>query len=536
MARLNHAGEDSEQISLSSRLCFLFILALAAAVRFYGITRPYMWFDEAFSVQLSAYPPSLIWFHTGHDLHPPLYYLLLHVWMNVFGQGVLAVRALSAVAGVVAVALGVWLMRLIASSRVALLSGLFLALLPVAVLFSQEARMYSLLGVFLLGATLALVYWIKQPRRHRYLVFYVLLMTSAFYTHYYAALCVLSHWLYLLVLRFNRPNEPHYVTRLSWWMANTAIVLLYIPWVFSLVDMILHFKSVQAAGSISWLLAVTPYTLPSSIWAFLTLKKAYSLYWAIYWPLPVVVVAVVGWVTVRDRSRYQFFSLLGLYFFIPLLALLVMSLIVPTFMERYVVFAALGLPMILAVAIVRLESRSRVLALMAIVAVLSVQALGLTMNYRQQQDLDYPRNAELEPFEQVGNYIGQHFSDGDRIIVDSKLLYFSTVYYNTSGLQPMLYDLSLIDDQGARGKGYGALTLLYPHWDQIVLGSFALPAETRRVWWLTEPSRSQNHEPFPPHWQQQNVLKAGNLELVLFAICPMDQEGVVRVANNPCPT
>jgi hypothetical protein len=60
MSRLNHPREDSEQISVNSRLCFLFILALAAAVRFYGIRRPYMWLDEAFSVQLSAYPPSLI--------------------------------------------------------------------------------------------------------------------------------------------------------------------------------------------------------------------------------------------------------------------------------------------------------------------------------------------------------------------------------------------------------------------------------------------------------------------------------------------
>lgn len=534
MARLNHRGEDGEQISVSSRLCFLFILALAVAVRFYGITRPYLWFDEAFSVQLSAYPPSMIWFHTGHDLHPPLYYLMLHGWMSLFGQGVLAVRALSAVAGVVSVALGMWLMRVIASTRVALLSGLLLALFPVAVLFSQEARMYALLASFLLGATLALVYWIKQPRQHRYLVMYALLMALAFYTHYYAALCVLSHWLYLLVLRMTRPEGPHYINRLAWWMANTAIVLLYIPWLFSLVDMILHFKNVQDAGSISWLLDITRFSLPSSIWAFLTLKKAYTLPWVIYWPLPLAVIAVVVWVTVRDHSRYKFFSLIGIYFFMPLLTLLALSFIVPMFMERYVVFAALGLPMILAVAVGRLESRSPVLAVAAVIAILGVQALGLTMNYRQQQDLDYPRNAAAEPFEQMGQYIARHVSEGDRIIVDSKLLYFSTVYYNTSGLQPMVYDLSLIDEQGPRSRGYGALTLLYPHWDQIVLGSFTLPADTRRVWWLTEPSRSEPHAPFPVHWQMRDTLKAGNLELTLFAICPMAGEGSVRVAGDAC--
>lgn len=224
------------------------------------------------------------------------------------------------------------------------------------------------------------------------------------------------------------------------------------------------------------------------------------------------------------------------YFFIPLLTLWVLSYVVPTFMERYLVFAALGLPMILAVAIVRLESRSRVLALGAVIAILGVQALGLTMNYRQQQDLDYPRNAAAEPFEQVGHYIGQHVSEGDRIIVDGKLLYFSTVYYNSSGLQPMVYAPSLIDEQGASAKDYGALTLLYPHWDQIVLGSFTLPAETRRVWWLTEPDKSENHPPFPSQWQQQNVLNTGNLQLMLFAICPRGSETSVPVAQSLCPT
>ncbi|MSE24761.1 hypothetical protein GKC32_09940, partial [Lactobacillus curvatus] len=85
--------------------------------------------------------------------------------------------------------------------RAAVLAGILLALLPTAVRYSQEVRMYSLLGVWLLAATLALVYWVRQPERKRYLVAYALLMTAAFYTHYFTALCVLVHWSWLLLLR-----------------------------------------------------------------------------------------------------------------------------------------------------------------------------------------------------------------------------------------------------------------------------------------------------------------------------------------------
>jgi hypothetical protein len=68
-----------------------------------------------------------------------------------------------------------------------------------------------------------------------------------------------------------------------------------------------------------------------------------------------------------------------------------------------------------------------------------------------------------------------------------------------------------------------------------VLGSFTLPADTRRVWWLTEPSRSEPHAAFPDHWQRRDLLKAGNLELTLFTICPMGSEESARV-DSRCPT
>lgn len=513
--------ENREQSILISRLGVCLILTLATITRFYGITIPYLWYDEAFSVILSAYPPALIWSLTGHDIHPPLYYLLLHGWMDIFGDSVFAVRSLSAVAGVASVALGIWLMRLIASSRAALLAGLFLAFFPVAIRFSQEARMYALLAMLLLGATIALVLWIKEPARNRYLAVYTVLVAASVYTHYYAILGVLAHWLYLLILSFNRSSGDRYITRPAWWTANIAIIVLYIPWLFSLYDVMTHFKSVEDAGSISWLLATTVYTFPSSLWAFMTLKKAHTLFWPIYWALPLSIMFLVGWVTLFDRSRYKFYLFLGLYTFVPIVALLLVSLAIPTFMERYVVFAALGLPMILAVAVLKLESLSPTIAVMAIIAILAVQALGLKFNYSQQEDLNYPRNAVIEPFAEVGHYINVHAESADQIVIDGKLLYFSAVYYNHTGIVPMLYDTHLSDNAKYRSNPYGPLSLLHQNWDSIYLDELAhLPVGTKRVWWLAEPSLFGQPGPFPAGWLPQSLLKTGQLELRLFTFAP----------------
>ena len=106
------------------------ILALAALVRFYDLTAAAIWGDEGSSLLLSQYSVADIWVHAAHDVHPPLYFLLLHGWVGLFGDGIFSIRCLSALPGIVTVWLGVWLMDLLATRRAALLAGFLLALLP----------------------------------------------------------------------------------------------------------------------------------------------------------------------------------------------------------------------------------------------------------------------------------------------------------------------------------------------------------------------------------------------------------------------
>src|SRR5207244_2108098 len=58
-----------------------------------------MWLDEALTVNIAAGPLGDISSRLRHDGHPPLYYWLLHGWMEVFGDSAAAARALSGVLG-----------------------------------------------------------------------------------------------------------------------------------------------------------------------------------------------------------------------------------------------------------------------------------------------------------------------------------------------------------------------------------------------------------------------------------------------------
>jgi len=133
-------------------------LAVAAlALRLWGLDRTSLWRDEGYTVVFTHLPwRTLLGFGEGYDVHPPLYYVLTKLLALALPDA-LAGRALSAVAGVLTiVALYACAARLL-ERRAALVAALVLALAPLHLWYSQEARMYTLLGLFVALALLALV-------------------------------------------------------------------------------------------------------------------------------------------------------------------------------------------------------------------------------------------------------------------------------------------------------------------------------------------------------------------------------------------
>ena len=275
------------------------ILLLACAVRFYGSTTSAIWCDEGSSLMLSNYSLAGIWEHAARDVHPPLYFMLLHGWIMLFGDSVTSIRALSVLPVIATVLLGMWLVRLVAPQKVALLGGLLLALLPTAVRYSQEVRMYSLMGFWLIAATIALMYWVQNPHKKRYLVIYTALMAAGFYTHYFTAFCVLAHWLYLSL---SARHSGYLIKRPAWWLANTAIVLLFLPWLPGLWDLLHHMDELKSGGDVGWEPAVDTHSLPSMIWQLLIQNEGDDLPWPLFWLAPFGLMAGAVWLAVHDST------------------------------------------------------------------------------------------------------------------------------------------------------------------------------------------------------------------------------------------
>jgi hypothetical protein len=139
------------------------VVAVGVVMRF--AAQSDLWLDEALTVNIAELPLDRLRAALVHDGAPPLYYVVLHFWIRVFGASTDAVRALSGVLGVIAIGLGVLAARAWAPSserarRLGVLGGVVLATSPYAIRYSTEVRMYALTIVLgLLAVVLAAPAW-----------------------------------------------------------------------------------------------------------------------------------------------------------------------------------------------------------------------------------------------------------------------------------------------------------------------------------------------------------------------------------------
>ena len=103
-----------------------------------------IWFDESYSVSIARHSFSEIWNITGHDVHPPLYYWILHIIWMIFGDQNIAFRLFSVLAIAILGVLGYTHIRKDFGEKVGMLFSFLVYFLPVICIYSQEIRMYSL--------------------------------------------------------------------------------------------------------------------------------------------------------------------------------------------------------------------------------------------------------------------------------------------------------------------------------------------------------------------------------------------------------
>lgn len=245
-----------ESRAIWPRVAAVLLILFGFWLRLYRIDYQSIWWDEGFSYHAATLGyADLVQFAATQDTHPLLYHLTLKWWMGAVGDSELALRYLSLIPGVLSLALIHVLGRRLGGPTVGLLALALLVVSPFHVAYSQEARMYALVTLLAIAATLALTRAVRDRGWRPWLVWGVL-FGLGLQTHY-SIILVAAGWGVWLIVRILAEWSEGGARTLSGALLGTAVAaIVFLPWLPAGIQQVVSFESP----------ATEPLTLTTVLW------------------------------------------------------------------------------------------------------------------------------------------------------------------------------------------------------------------------------------------------------------------------------
>jgi 4-amino-4-deoxy-L-arabinose transferase-like glycosyltransferase len=143
------------------------------------------------------------------DNHPPLYYLMLSLWIKLAGISELAVRSFSMLCYTAGIFIVYYISKIFYKSRTAaIFTAVLYASALVTIAHSTNARMYSMLSVLEMASILYFTeFFVSKTGGRKQLIFLALVNTAGVFTHYWFLFVILSQAVFAVIVYRNRIKE-----------------------------------------------------------------------------------------------------------------------------------------------------------------------------------------------------------------------------------------------------------------------------------------------------------------------------------------
>lgn len=343
----------------SAQLLLPLVIVVFIIARLWHLTSSCLWFDEIFSVHAAEHSWRTILPFAAADLvHPPLFYILLKIWIGIGGESLLWLRLLPALVSIAAIAPVLLLSRsLNLSAAESTLALLLLAVNGYLIKYAQEVRMYSLL--FFLSAC-SLWLFIACVRRPKISNGIIATLTAVnllmIYTHYYGWLLVLIEL--ALAVYLNRAIAKRLI------VSFLILLASYVPWVLLIGR---AFATPRINQNVGWIprpgvRALTEFAMSLAqpfVSAESNIDRLNPFGVALAMLLFIAPVVLLTWQLRRRprNDRAQSDSLLAVFTFAPIALILLLSWVLPRSIwgARHLIIVFVPFAMMAAIAIVRLR-------------------------------------------------------------------------------------------------------------------------------------------------------------------------------------
>ena len=184
---------------------------------------------------------------TSDPQHPPLYYVMLRLWVQVFGDSSVGLRSLSAAISLLVFPSVYWLcLELFESPIVGWVTIALMAVSPLQIFLAQDARQYGLWMVTILVSSAALLRAIRRENLASWAI-YAITLALGLYTHLFTVLIAISHGIYVIFrhnFRFNK-SLANYL------LGTSGGIFIFLPWLFVVIT---HISTAQQLTS--WLSSI----------------------------------------------------------------------------------------------------------------------------------------------------------------------------------------------------------------------------------------------------------------------------------------
>jgi mannosyltransferase len=334
------------------------ILILAFGLRLISINQS-LWLDEAANVVGSTQYSFWLFLtkYTLGDFHPPVYFAILWIWDHIFGISELSVRLPSVIFAVATVYLVFLIGKKIWNHNVGLLAALLLAISPLQLYYSQEARMYSFAAF---AVALSFYFLLKIFEDKKYIWWYGLSVGLVLYADYVAYLIIPVQLFYC----FWKEKKSFRTV----FLGQLIGLLTLLPWLLIFPSQLLNGRSLEQAVP-GWRVAVggTGIKDLGLVWVKLLIGRISFESKFLYAGIILLVSIFYGFIVCKLRSKKDL--LIWSWFVLPIALAFLLSFIIPVLSYFRLVYITSAWVLLLAAGFSQVKKRYQPLAIILVVII-----------------------------------------------------------------------------------------------------------------------------------------------------------------------